>query len=108
MFKRKIQLDSDEALTKMPDGRPIFAWENEIGMAQSRMAEAEKLMKQAQDLMRIIGIVDIESQREPWTGDLVIRVRMEKAVRDVSPHLAIEKYYERDKSMSDNGGKANP
>lgn len=81
----------------MPDGRPLFAWENEIAMARARMQEAEQLMKEAKQLMQLLGIAEIEKKDDISTDDIVIRFRMIDAVKDLQFEDNLKKHYIREK-----------
>lgn len=61
--------------TIMPDGRPFFAWENEIAMLQRREPNLKKRKKELSDLMKILKVVEIEIHEERKTGDILIRFK---------------------------------
>jgi len=66
--------------TIMPDGRPLFAWRNELEMYR---ADADRLASdriEVDSLMRILRIVQIEEQREHNKGDYLIRVSLKDIV----------------------------
>lgn len=66
----------------MPDGRPYFAWVNEIEMLRNENEEAKNSLEFSRSMMRLCGIVRAEWEREAITGDLVIRVSMSDAIKN--------------------------
>lgn len=92
LVERLTDLCTD--LKKMPDGRPFFAWENELKMLREENKSLAPKQKKVNDMMRLLHIAKIESEHEPWTGDLVIRFRIEDQVKS----LTSEMKYRRDRS----------
>lgn len=70
--------------TIMPDGRPFFAWRNELEMLRSEVQALKPAQDRVSDQMRLLNIARIESIQEPWSGDLVIRFRMIDRVNSLS------------------------
>lgn len=92
----KITVNSDEAMTEMPDGRPLFAWQNEIEIASARYEEAQALMREAKTLMKLLRIAEVEQKKDLESGDIIIRFRMSSLVRDPHSEPELEKHYVRE------------
>lgn len=64
----------------MPDGRPLFAWRNELEMLRSENDGVRRDRAEVDTLMRILNIIEIEESREHNSGDYLIRVKLMDAV----------------------------
>jgi hypothetical protein len=73
--------------TIMPDGRPMFAWENELSMLRKAYPEAKKMMEEAKSLMKLLKIAEVETKNDIQTGDLLVRFRMVDAVTSMGDPL---------------------
>jgi hypothetical protein len=63
----------------MCDGRPAFAWWNEIQMLRADKARVDNLTQELLDMQALTGIVRTYLEEHPNTGDLVIRLsRLER------------------------------
>ena len=60
----------------MPDGRPLFAWRNEIEMLRAEAKHIEEERKRVKEWAAILGVVEIEQERELHSGDYLIRVHL--------------------------------
>ncbi len=81
---------SDETI--MPDGRPLFAWRNEIEMARAEHGIVDAGKSEVTRLMALLRIVELEEHREPHTGDYLFRVRRGHIASAVyNPISALEK-----------------
>ena len=72
--------------TIMPDGRPFFAWRNEIEMAKDSLALLDRERLQVKNLLKLLNVVIVESQVELSTGDILIRLRrnLSRSVDDLN------------------------
>lgn len=80
--------------TIIPDGRPMFAWKNEIDMLRKENIEAKKSLDYSISMMRLCGIVRAEWERDVITNDLLIRVSMSDMVKNRSFVWEPEKFAE--------------
>ena len=60
--------------TKMPDGRPLWAWRNEVEMGRSKRKHFEEMKREVGLKWVLLNIVEIQQQREYHTGDYLFRV----------------------------------
>jgi len=60
--------------TIMPDGRPLFAWENEITMLRQREPLVDQRIKEGAELFRLLRIARITRQENPDTMEINIRI----------------------------------
>lgn len=61
--------------TIMPDGRPLFAWENEIKMYRSDIQEQILNKSEIDNLITILRVIEVEEKKEPHNGDYLFRIR---------------------------------
>lgn len=94
-YKRKFTANSLEAETLMPDGRPLFAWENQLAMATKRIATAEAMLKEAKIKMQLLKIAEIEMEQSPEADEIVVRFKTYKAIKDRDFENNLIKHYER-------------
>lgn len=62
----------------MPDGRPLFAWRNELEMLRQKEQRANDRLKEAHGLARLAGIAKVYREQNPYNLEMVIRVRFER------------------------------
>lgn len=67
-----VDMVNDE--TVMPDGRPLFAWWNEILMARSQAATTKQMWNDARAVSAILGLDKVVRSAADQSGDLVIRI----------------------------------
>jgi len=77
--------------TIMPDGRPFFAWKNELEMLRAEGRGVEQAKREFAWKMTALGVYEIALRDEPQTGDILIRVRRVDAILRNNPLEAIEK-----------------
>lgn len=61
--------------TIMPDGRPFFAWQNELSMCRNDYQKNKQDRAEIENLMTILRVVEIEEQKQPHDGDYLFRIR---------------------------------
>ena len=92
-MKQTKNINSEiEDMTIMPDGRPFFAWRNELEMLRNQASSLETRQKETYHMMQLLKIASIEQQQEPWTGDILVRFRMIDSIMDLSPDAKYRKY----------------
>lgn len=77
----------------MPDGRPFFAWNNELSMLRQHEIDLASREVELNHLAKILGVVRIEREQDQKTLDITIKIKcvdMLKRDRDDPP----EKYWE--------------
>ncbi len=77
--------------TIMPDGRPLFAWRNEVEMLRSEARGAEDAKREVARMIVLLDIIQVEQNRELHTGDYLIRVRRGDIVNSYSDTQALQK-----------------
>lgn len=93
----KFILEKSEVLevtdnTIMPDGRPFFAWGNELSMLRKQRPEISARNRELNHLMQLLQIAHIEQQKDWATGDLIIRLRMVDAIKANDPKGVYKQY----------------
>jgi len=62
--------------TIMPDGRPLYAWENEIAMLRANEAKVEAQRKQLDNMMRLCQVKEIIDEGIGFQSkELTIRIK---------------------------------
>lgn len=64
---------SDE--TMMPDGRPLFAWRNEIEMLRQREADVKVQRQDFERRMKVLNVVEMQRFDDCRKSEMVIRVK---------------------------------
>lgn len=78
----------------MPDGRPFFAWRNELEYLRSKERGVETRSRELHRMMELCNIARIEQENDPVTNDIVVRFSMRDFVKDSNPDLT--KIYRKD------------
>lgn len=79
----------------MVDGRPAFAWWNELQRLRMEAREAKELSGQCQALMRVLKVATVVWDTDPRFGDIHIKVSqkdlmlMDDPVRDIEKAMQI-------------------
>lgn len=73
--------------TIMPDGRPLFAWRNELEYLRSGDKRVEDKTKELNKMMELCNIAKIECEKDPTTNDIVVRFQMRDFVKSSNPDL---------------------
>ena len=60
--------------TLMPDGRPMWAWENELKMLRQESVEVKKMAHDAYMKMKLCHIKEIIQNRFSYSGDIYLRI----------------------------------
>ncbi len=60
--------------TIMPDGRPFFAWENELALLRKNHEQVREERESIKEQFRLLGVVEIERKDDPSTLDMLFRV----------------------------------
>lgn len=62
----------------MPDGRPLFAWRNELEMLRSKEQSVHEKLKEAHRLSKLAGIVEIYREQNPHSLEMILRITLER------------------------------
>lgn len=89
--KRRIPVDSQMANTIMPDGRPIFAWENEIESANVKERLYDMRASQIKDWALAQGILLLKSWDEPNSDTYKILITIDRSVARLTSRADLEK-----------------
>ena len=65
--------------TIMPDGRPLFAWQNELEMLRTESQRTKQALEEYVTFKQIMGVV-MERRQDFETLNWLIRIRMSDAV----------------------------
>lgn len=60
--------------TIMPDGRPLFAWKNELSMLRADSEQVKEERESIKEQFRLLNVVEIERRSDPATLDMLFRV----------------------------------
>jgi len=66
--------------TIMPDGRPFYTWEAELGMLRQELDAIEPFKKRLVDLARTLRVISISTEKDLCTHDLIIKVNRTKVI----------------------------
>lgn len=77
--------------TIMPDGRPLFAWRNEIEMLRSEAKDVESAKSHLGVEWALLDIIKIEQQREYHTGDYLFRITRADVMSSNNPAQILQK-----------------
>ena len=77
--------------TIMPDGRPLFAWKNELAMLRAKESYVKDAELRLAVQMKLMHIASIEHTNEPWSGDMIFRLRRMDMVLANDIYGAIDK-----------------
>lgn len=80
--------------TIMPDGRPIWAWENELSMLREEHKRIKAAKEEMATFIQLMGII-WNTWKEPATLDWHFRVSVMAAVSAEDFHNNLEKYLQR-------------
>ncbi len=60
--------------TIMPDGRPFFAWKNEIAMIRGKEISLDEERKRLKELFRIFRVLEMKKEELPESGHIIIKI----------------------------------
>ncbi len=80
--------------TIMPDGRPFFAWKNELTMLRAGEPRIAKANKRLTDLFKLFRIIEFRWNEIPATGDFNILIRRSDVIMNKDFQYHPEKYCE--------------
>lgn len=64
---------SDETI--MPDGRPLFAWSNEIEMLRAREDDVRRAKEDFERRMKVLNVVEMQWFDDCRKSEMVIRIK---------------------------------
>lgn len=76
------ETETTQSMQIMHDGRPLHAWWSEIQILRKQKFQAELQQKQAQFIMKVCGIAEIEWEENIFTKNWYIEVKMTDMVKN--------------------------
>lgn len=64
--------------TIMPDGRPLIAWKNELEMLRSKEERSIERLKEAHQLAKLAGIVEIYRKQNPHNLSITLEITLDR------------------------------
>lgn len=77
--------------TIMPDGRPLFAWENQMGMQVSELRNLREKIEEMILFQQMMGVI-WKTWREDATNDWLFAIKRDDAITATDFKYNLEKY----------------
>ena len=79
----------------MVDGRPAYAWWNEIQMLRARESKLQEMEAQLRKQYQILGIAKWARAKDILSDDLFIRVKIDRLLMERNPESALANHPEK-------------